>query len=566
MSMAIQSNIQVNIMDRNSDTSPSGSDTPSTPGSNADGPPLSPDRIDQESRQVPNASVDSEAAPSPADTSHPDTETYDKEKALDDLIAILLRDGLDQPIANLPVKIEMPGQPAIEATTDEKGAVVLPASEKKDGHITVSVKDVGGEHQEVCKIDLAKCQGGGAIVRSPKVKATLPLKPHQQKAPSALPPQPGKPAEQPKKAEAAHGLWYSVSEMFGTAWHWLHKESHPQDRQPPAGHAGKEAQVAKQTINKAGNPIIAVVGPECPNKENLRLGRNNIYRAEIIKAGERVGLIPQAIAALIDAEAAPITDTIPALNPDGTPKIIQKGKNKGKPVVLVVGQHWDAHSGNATGAAGLTQFLVSTWLGQVMKPGYFIHEQSVAKGWVKQEADKQGKLKWVFVLADGKTTPTPWAHKGDANVKVCLNQRYVPEWSIMAAADYGKANLRVLKDKGFKIFNLNDAEKAKLMYLMHHEGEGAGPLVIANKLSHLPKGKFATVEARIRDTFVKQVGEKKARNLIEDNGGDIAKAYREWIADYVDRKIIFKHFSCDASKLPEPADALALFKKIGGEK
>jgi hypothetical protein len=526
---------------------------------------LSPDRTDQ-GRQVPNASEDSEAAPSLTDTSHPDTATYDKEEALDDLIiAILLRDGLDQPIANLPVKIEAPGQPAIEATTDEKGAVVLPASEKKEGHITVSVKDGGGEHQEVCKIDLAKCQGGGAIVRSPKVAATLPLKPHQQKAPSASSQQPAKPAEQPKKTEAAHGLWYSASEMFSTAWHWLHKESHPQDRQPPAGHAGKEAQVAKQTINKAGNPIIAVVGPECPNKENLRLGRNNIYRAEIIKAGERVGLIPQAIAALIDAEAAPITDTIPALNPDGTPKIIQKGKNKGKPVVLVVGQHWNAHSGNATGAAGLTQFLVSTWLGQVMKPDYFIHEQSVAKGWVKQEADKQGKLKWVFVLADGKTTPTPWAHKGDANVKACLDQRYVPEWSIMAAADYGKANLQVLKNKGFKIFNLNDAEKAKLMYLMHHEGEGAGPLVISNKLNELPKGKFATVEARIRDTFVKQVGEDEADDRIQQNNKNVEMAYRSWLAKYIDDKIDFQRFCCDKSQMPEANDVFVIFEKIGGK-
>lgn len=111
------------------------------------------------------------------------------------------------------------------------------------------------------------------------------------------------------------------------------------------------------------------MGPECPNKENLRLGRNNLYRAEIIKAGERVGLIPQAIAALSDA----------------------------------------------------------------------------------------------------------------------------------GSTDY----------------------RYHLMYLMHHEG--AGPLVISNKLSHLPKGKFATVEARIRDTFVKQVGEAAVRKEIESKNGDVAK-------------------------------------------
>lgn len=500
--------------------------------------------------------------------------TVEEEDALDAAIAILLRDGLDQPIKNLPVKIDLPNGTVIEAVTDENGLVALPSAEEKKGQAKLSVQDASGQNQEVCKIDLTKCTGGVAIARSPKVAAKVRLKPHHQRKPSsqsakseappALPAPASASEKAPQEPEPHQGYWFATTEFFNKVWHWLSDESHPKDSEPPAA-GGSAPHVAKEAANKSGNPIAAIVGPECPNKDNLQLLKNNIYKKEILKAAERVGLIPQAIAALIDAEAATVDETVPLTNPDGTPKILKSGKRKGKQAVVVTGKHWDSNSHNGTGAAGLTQFLVGTWLNHVMLPGYFIHEQSITKGWVKQTKDKKGKSKIVFVLSNGDTTDKPWQHKGDDNVKACLDQRFIPEWSILAAADYGNANLKLLKNMGFKLQNLNDAEKAKLMYLMHHEGEGAGPLVIRNRLSELPKGKFATVEARIRNTFIQQVGEKRAKGFIEDENDNVAKAYRKWLASYIDQKIDFQTFCCDASKIPRAADALTLFKKIGGE-
>jgi hypothetical protein len=109
-------------------------------------------------------------------------------------------------------------------------------------------------------------------------------------------------------------------------------------------------------------------------------------------------------------------------------------------------------------------------------------------------------------------------------------------------------------------------EKAKLMYLMHHEGEPAGPLVIRNKLNELPKGKYSSVEARIRATLVLQVGETKAKGLIAAADNSAAKAYRGWLADYIDQKISFAKFCCDANKFPKTPKTLQIFEKIVGEK
>ncbi|MES2049274.1 MAG: hypothetical protein V4447_12805 [Pseudomonadota bacterium] len=51
----------------------------------------------------------------------------------------------------------------------------------------------------------------------------------------------------------------------------------------------------------------------------------------------------------------------------------------------------------------------------------------------------------------------------------------------------------MLKTKGFKLDGLNDMDMAKIMYVMHHEGEGAGPLFISNTLA---KGKGGVEKLR----------------------------------------------------------------------
>lgn len=493
---------------------------------------------------------------------------------LDAYIAVIIRDGLDRPIPGLAVKIDVPGAPPIETITTEHGAVVMPRPDGK-GEATLHVRDDTAQFQEVCKIDPAKCSAGAVIVRSPKVVEKVRLQPHHAKrpassaqAPSSAPLSPSASAAPASPSTAkAHSETENKNEgWFETAKNWIKKVMHPDAPMPSAPAPDAQQAVKAQAVNKTGNPIAIITGPECPNKDNLRLGRNDVYRPIILAAAKKFNLCPQAIAALIDAEAGKVDDVIPLTNPDGTPKLIKSGKHKGQPATRKIGDHWDPKSFNRTGAAGLTQFIESTWLGHTTKPGCYINEQCLAKGWVKEIKDKKGRKTCVFVLADGSTTDKPAAHKSDPNVRACLDQRFDAEWSIMAAADYGMANLNRLKDLGFKLKDLNDVEKAKLMYLMHHEGEPAGPLVIKNKLNELPKGKFASVEVRIRNTLVKQVGEIDAEKRIKKANGDVAQAYRGWLADYIDKKIDFKNFCCDANKFPMPAKTMELFDKIGGEK
>lgn len=70
------------------------------------------------------------------------------------------------------------------------------------------------------------------------------------------------------------------------------------------------------------------------------------------------------------------------------------------------------------------------------------------------------------------------------------------------------------------------------MYLMHHEGEGAGPLFIKNQLVKGSGG-----EAGLRRKFEIQLGRKgqvRVCKLVDAAGGDVAYAYRRWLASYID--------------------------------
>jgi hypothetical protein len=231
-----------------------------------------------------------------------------------------------------------------------------------------------------------------------------------------------------------------------------------------------------------------------------------------------------------------------------------------------VAHEWNKDSYNAgSDAGGLTQFVHNTWLAHCLKPGYYLNEQCLNKGWVKLEKTARRPAKFVFVLANGNTTTQPWNSLSDEHVQLCLKQRFEPEWSIMAAADYGKSNLMLLEQSGFKLKDLNDGEKARLMYLMHHEGEGAGPLFIKNELSKIPKGKFSSSSERLRSIFVGQVGEHDAKIAIAKANGDVEAAYRRWLAGYINTHIVLTNYCCDATKIAIPMLIFKILQTIGGE-
>jgi hypothetical protein len=456
-----------------------------------------------------------------------------------DYLSVIFRDGLDMPLVGLEFIATLPSGEMCTVESTQQGAVTLPIPTQATGEIKIEVKDTVGKQQTVCRIDLDKCDKA-VIVRSPKTKATVPLRPHQQ-TPTAR--STASDAAQPKTAASTsppatkpapvdtHASWWGVNGAWQKAWDWLKSEHHFLDGAHAAPVPAKPT--AAKGLSTAGQPVTAVIGPESPNKDNLRLGRNNVYREAILGASQRLGLIPQALCALMDCEAGKVAEKVAVLNPDGSPA---KDK-KGRPLTRTVRELWNANAGNAeSGAAGLTQFLGSTWLTHVLIPGYYIHDKSVANGWVRQDKDAKGKLRWVFVLSDGTTTSKPYEKRNsDGNVKKCLAMRMDPTWSIHAAADYGNANLKVLVGAGFKLTGLNDMEKAKLMYLMHHEGEGCGPLFVKNRLRDRKDGVGGV--ARQKQVFSLQLGKngaEKVAELIDRADGDVEFAYRGWLSQYID--------------------------------
>jgi hypothetical protein len=484
----------------------------------------------------------------------------------DDLsyVALIFRDGLDLPIPGLELFVTLPSGAMCTAISTAQGAITLPVPANTSGQAKVEVKDGTGKRQPVCSIELEKCKDA-VIIRSPKVKAALPLRPHQQTPPPAINATTSKSAIKNKPSLATEpakvdtGLaWWSANGAWGHAKTWLTSKLHLNEQAPESV---PKTPVISSTLSNAGQPVTVIVGPECPNKDNLRLGRNNIYRQAILDAAKRLGLIPQALCALMDCEAGKITEYIPKLGPDGK----QLKDKKGKTLTTPIRELWNANAGNTeSGAAGLTQFLATTWLSHAMTPGRYLHTQCQANGWVRKKSNAKGSSHWVFMLMDGTTTDNPHSmRKIDSNVRKCLAMRMDPIWSINAAADYGNANLRILTDKRFKLTGLNDMDKAKLMYLMHHEGEGAGPLFIRNKLASAKDG-----IPGLRKKFAKQLGKDGAalaKGHIDDASGDVELAYRTWLATYVDKMFAQsgKYFCSQPIPIKKTTELLPI---IGGEK
>lgn len=151
---------------------------------------------------------------------------------------------------------------------------------------------------------------------------------------------------------------------------------------------------------------------------NLALGVNEQFRPMIIEAAERTGVLPFCLAALIDIEAA---------------------KDQGV---------WDVNSQNPHSTArGLTQFVRGTWLDMARRAGTFLNGVAQQRG---------------FIDVAGDVT----------NEAALLDLRVDAECSIMTAADYGMSNLQHLMAQGFVATAASDEEKARAMYLAHHDGLG----------------------------------------------------------------------------------------------
>lgn len=165
--------------------------------------------------------------------------------------------------------------------------------------------------------------------------------------------------------------------------------------------------------------------------ESLDLGVNDAYKDAILHASKRTGMQPQAIAAVISAEAA------------------RGPKGKWKP---------DSYN-KASKAQGLTQFLPSTWMMMAKTPGTELNQR--AAGLTKQQI---------------------------------LDLRTDPQLSITTAAEYDSGNLAQLQKQGVIPKDLTATERAQYAYLIHHEGPGGASTLLRNKLTDRKARKLLPIQ------------------------------------------------------------------------
>ncbi|WP_409311561.1 LysM peptidoglycan-binding domain-containing protein [Pectobacterium sp. B1J-3] len=287
----------------------------------------------------------------------------------------------------------------------------------------------------------------------------------------------------------------------------------------------------------------------CPNDYNLSLGKNIIYWDEIIAASTRSSILPQAIAAVINAESA---------RKEGVwyPKSVALNYEKMKELSKK-GDHSIYYRSSAT---GMTQFLNGTWVGETFRDGTFLNEKAKVYGLLEKRPrlnrygqkilDKDGSivLEDKFKVEEGVwrtlaemgakrdfSGSTPYPVNATENVQKWLNKRFEPLYAIMAAVDYGVANLAGLKKSGFNIDGLNDAEKAKVIYLTHHLGLADTILFIRNKIT----------EERAKKLLIAQVEKPSAIERYHNNGNSFIKAHRMWLVGFMNGIIKLDNFYCD---------------------
>uniref|UniRef100_UPI0031FCD91F LysM peptidoglycan-binding domain-containing protein n=1 Tax=Citrobacter freundii TaxID=546 RepID=UPI0031FCD91F len=311
-----------------------------------------------------------------------------------------------------------------------------------------------------------------------------------------------------------------------------------------------------------GKPRVHI-NHTCPNNYDLMLGKNVIYWNDIIRASERSGIIPQSIAAVIHAEAAKYRGGV--WKPTS---VCRDSVNSTKQNTVY-----------KSSAAGMTQFLNGTWITETLKEGTYLYEKASEQGLVadkpllnkKGEVVKNKKDEIVYEkkfqvstddwknlneLKNGRyiTGVTPYPDHATADVQQWLNLRFKPEYAIMAAVDYGIANLASLKEAGYNIDGLNDAEKAKIIYLTHHLGLSDAKRFIKNEIN----------EDKAKKLLTAQVGKKTATSKAKKNGGYVT-AHRKWLVEYIDYNITTGNYFCHElinAKKDESIGLESIFNKI----
>ena len=278
-------------------------------------------------------------------------------------------------------------------------------------------------------------------------------------------------------------------------------------------------------------------------------------------------------------------------------------------------------------AAGLTQFIAGTWVGEALRKGTYLCEYAIGEKLVKEipnpPVKKMGKLipltadqnaqndkikkenlkitdkkKHVGLIKQQKGPDTEEAGKGSTlqltdeepvkALRKLYDLRFNPKISIMASIDYAMYNLKQFAESyDDPEVMANDANKAKIMYLTHHLGLGDARKFMANKIKEedevlMRNGKpvlhrtgprkdkpvmILGAETLLRAQFKggKPPKPELADEWYKANHKNWILAHRSWLCDLIDRKVEIKLFACDGATLPEADDLFDMIKTLDGK-
>lgn len=210
------------------------------------------------------------------------------------------------------------------------------------------------------------------------------------------------------------------------------------------------------------------------------LGPNAGQRGALTAAAARTGIPAEALAAIVNAEAAK--------GPDGS---------------------WLSYSRNPrSSAAGLGQFLSGTWKGEAERPGSWLNAYAQAQGWMNERGHIRSEAKSDL-----------------------LALRYDARASIETIADYARDNLAKMRDAGIDPgSDVNGVARAA--YFAHHLGLG-------DAIRFLKRGLDSH---RAEYLLTAQIGSAAASQRIAACG-DAAQAHRAWLMDYMARQFRPGRFS-----------------------
>ncbi|MGL4437203.1 MAG: hypothetical protein ACRCVM_15280 [Giesbergeria sp.] len=275
------------------------------------------------------------------------------------------------------------------------------------------------------------------------------------------------------------------------------------------------------------NGLTALLRTERDRTDPLRLGANETYREAITLAADHVGYPRATIAAVISAEAGLLRGRrldaatnerfFGKLHPDldSKAKLDKAETTEWRALRKSLSATWDPRSYNTVSkAAGLTQFLESTWIEVATTPGSYVN----------QKAKELGLVSIANKVLDRAAL---------------LDLRFDATASIVAAAELDKGYFTQLSARtnndGTPLVpaNLTADQKARYIYLVHHEGAGGAVQILKGTLT----------DARAEDLLKVHVSDAAKRQaMIDAHEGSAAMAYSAYLWQYIDQRITPSNF------------------------